>query len=183
LLLFGNGSAEEKVAIFLVSGRNRLAGLSVFSETVPLPMRRQDIADFLGLKLETVSRTLAKLERKNVIRIIPKGVFLIGPRADAFGYRQKLPATHLRFENPMLAKKPLIVGHRADKLITIRVQHCGTSAMARPVLSSHLSPDELKKLAETQIAQAMQIETGLERLGVLTVADALMNLAEIGARH
>ena len=45
LLLLGNGSAE-KVAIFLVSWRNRLAHLSVFSETVPLPMRRQDIADF-----------------------------------------------------------------------------------------------------------------------------------------
>jgi hypothetical protein len=51
--------------------------------------------------------------------------------------------------------------------------------MTRPALSSQLSPDELKKLAETQIAQAMQIETGPERLRVLTVADALMNLAEI----
>jgi CRP/FNR family transcriptional regulator, anaerobic regulatory protein len=78
LLLLGNGSAEEKVAIFLVSWRNRLARLSVFSETVPLPMRRQDIADFLGLKLETVSRTLAKLEQKHVIRLVPKGVFLTG---------------------------------------------------------------------------------------------------------
>jgi DNA-binding transcriptional regulator YhcF (GntR family) len=78
LLLLGNGSAEEKVAVFLVSWRNRLARLSAFSETVPLPMRRQDIADFLGLKLETVSRTLAKLEQKNVIRVIPKGVFLTG---------------------------------------------------------------------------------------------------------
>jgi CRP/FNR family transcriptional regulator, anaerobic regulatory protein len=78
LLLLGNGSAEEKVAIFLVSWRNRLARLSLFSETVPLPMRRQDIADFLGLKLETVSRTLAKLEQRNVIRLIPKGVFLTG---------------------------------------------------------------------------------------------------------
>jgi CRP/FNR family transcriptional regulator, anaerobic regulatory protein len=46
LLLLGNGSAEEKVAVFLVSWRNRLARLSAFSETVPLPMRRQDIADF-----------------------------------------------------------------------------------------------------------------------------------------
>jgi hypothetical protein len=51
--------------------------------------------------------------------------------------------------------------------------------MARPAFSSLLSPDELKKLAETQISQAMQIETGPERLRVLTVADALMNLAEI----
>src|ERR1700688_3968108 len=78
LLLLGNGSAEEKVAIFLVGWRNRLARLSVFSETVPLPMRRQDIADFLGLKLETVSRTLAKLEQQKVIRVVPKGVFLTG---------------------------------------------------------------------------------------------------------
>src|SRR6202047_2004211 len=78
LQLLGNGSAQGRVAIFLVSWRNRLARLSVFSETVPLPMRRQDIADFLGLKLETVSRTLAKLEQKNAIRIVPKGVFLTG---------------------------------------------------------------------------------------------------------
>ena len=78
LLLLGNGSAEEKVAIFLVSWRNRLARLSPFLETVPLPMRRQDIADFLGLKLETVSRMLTKLEQKNAIRLVPKGVFLTG---------------------------------------------------------------------------------------------------------
>jgi hypothetical protein len=52
--------------------------------------------------------------------------------------------------------------------------------MARAAsLSSRLSPDELKKLAEVQIAEAMRIETGPERLRVLTVADALMNLAEI----
>ena len=54
--------------------------------------------------------------------------------------------------------------------------------MARPTLSTHLSADELRKLAETQIAQAMQIETGTERLRILTVADALMNLAEIKKR-
>ena len=41
-------------------------------------MRRQDIADFLGLKLETVSRTLAKLEQRKVIRIVPNGIFLTG---------------------------------------------------------------------------------------------------------
>jgi CRP/FNR family transcriptional regulator len=78
LQLIGNGSAEEKVAIFLVSWRNRLARLGGFSETVPLLMPRQDIADFLGLTLETISRTLAKLEHKNMIRLIPKGVFLTG---------------------------------------------------------------------------------------------------------
>jgi hypothetical protein len=58
----------------------------------------------------------------------------------------------------------------------------GTSAMARPASSAHLSPDELEKLAEKQIARAMQIETWPERLRVLTVADALKNLAEIKKR-
>jgi hypothetical protein len=52
--------------------------------------------------------------------------------------------------------------------------------MAKPTsISGQLSPDELKRLAETQIAEAMRLETGSERLRMLTVADALMNLAEI----
>ena len=51
--------------------------------------------------------------------------------------------------------------------------------MPRPALGTHLSPDELRMLAERRIAQAMQTETGPERLRILTVADALMNLAEI----
>jgi DNA-binding transcriptional ArsR family regulator len=54
-----------------------------------------------------------------------------------------------------------------------------TSGMARPAFSAHLSPAELKELAEAQIAEAMRLETGPERLRVLTVADALNNLAEV----
>jgi CRP/FNR family transcriptional regulator len=78
LSLLGNGSAEERVAVFLVNWRDRMTRVSSISRAVPLPMRRQDIADFLGLKLETVSRTLAKLEERNVIRIVPNGVLLTG---------------------------------------------------------------------------------------------------------
>ena len=58
----------------------------------------------------------------------------------------------------------------------------GTSTRARPAFSSLLSPDELKRLAETHFAQAKQIEAEPERLRVLTVAGALMNLAEIKTR-
>jgi GrpB-like predicted nucleotidyltransferase (UPF0157 family) len=60
--------------------------------------------------------------------------------------------------------------------------HVGTSAMAKPALTARLSPEELEKLAEKQIARAMRIKTGPERLRVLTVADALKNLAEIKKR-
>ena len=77
-LLLGNGSAEEKMAIFLVDWRKRLESLVPVASPLPLPMPRQDIADFLGLKLETVSRTLAKLEQKKVIHLVRKGVFLNG---------------------------------------------------------------------------------------------------------
>ena len=78
LMLLGSGSAEERVAAFLVNWRKRTAGLAPMSQAVPLPIRRQDIADFLGLKLETVSRTFAKLEQRDLIRIVPHGVVLTG---------------------------------------------------------------------------------------------------------
>jgi hypothetical protein len=42
-----------------------------------------------------------------------------------------------------------------------------------------LSPDQLTQLAEIQIAHAARIESGAERLRILTLADALTNLAEI----
>jgi hypothetical protein len=58
----------------------------------------------------------------------------------------------------------------------------GTSAMAKPAFSARLSPEELEKLAEKQIARARRIKKGPERLRVLTVADALKNLAEIKKR-
>jgi hypothetical protein len=54
-----------------------------------------------------------------------------------------------------------------------------SSAMARTAVSAQLSPDELKKLAERQIAEAERIESEPERLRILTVADAMINLAEI----
>ena len=54
--------------------------------------------------------------------------------------------------------------------------------MAKPALTARLSPEELEKLAEKKIARAMRIKTGPERLRVLTVADALKNLAEIKKR-
>ncbi len=79
-----------------------------------------------------------------------------------------------------------MVGDRTDNLavgkVAFMLDIVGTSAMAKTALSAHLSPDELEKLAEKQIARAMRIEADSERLRVLAVADALKNLAEIKKR-
>ncbi len=84
MVLLGRRSAEEKVATFLIGWRDRLTRLRGPAETVPLPMSRQDIADYLGLTIETVSRTFTKLERDGVIEILPGSISLRDPgRAEA----------------------------------------------------------------------------------------------------
>ena len=84
MVLLGRRSAEEKVATFLLGWRERLMPLNGPSDTVPLPMSRLDIDDYLGLTIETVSRTLTRFERIGLIEIIPGGITLLDPaRAEA----------------------------------------------------------------------------------------------------
>jgi CRP/FNR family transcriptional regulator, nitrogen fixation regulation protein len=56
-------SAEERVAGFLLEMASRCSG----GLTVELPMSRQDIADYLGLTIETVSRTFTQLVQSGAI--------------------------------------------------------------------------------------------------------------------
>jgi len=58
-------SAEERVAGFILEMARR--GRS--AEVIELPMSRQDIADYLGLTIETVSRTFTHLENSTVIAV------------------------------------------------------------------------------------------------------------------
>ena len=70
MVLLSKKNAEERLCSFiakLVSRRNPQARQGVLR----VPMSRQDIADHLGLTIETVSRTLTKLASRNVV--IPEG--------------------------------------------------------------------------------------------------------------
>jgi len=83
MVLLGRRTAEEKVASFLVNWRDRWARLTGKSVTIPLPMSRQDIADYLGLTIETVSRTFSRLAKDKTILIVPDGIRVLdAPRME-----------------------------------------------------------------------------------------------------
>lgn len=67
LVTVGQRSAIERLAAFLLALHRRTAAGG--SSTVTLAMRRSDIADLLGLTIETVSRTLTKLRTMGIIDI------------------------------------------------------------------------------------------------------------------
>ncbi len=64
-LLLGRRGAAEKVASFLLSWSEHCTDRRV----IHLAMTRQDIADYLGLTIESVSRSLSQMERDGVIAI------------------------------------------------------------------------------------------------------------------
>ena len=66
MLLLGRKTSLERVAAFLLEMDRRLSPAGVMA----LPMYRRDIADYLGLTLETVSRALSCLHEKGIIDFI-----------------------------------------------------------------------------------------------------------------
>jgi CRP/FNR family transcriptional regulator len=81
VVLLGRRTAEQKVAGFLLSMRERYRSLGAGGVTLRLPMTRQDIADYLGLTLETVSRTISKLQRQHIVLVVPDGLRVVDPAA------------------------------------------------------------------------------------------------------
>ena len=64
IVLLGKKTAEERVIAFIeLIAKSIGASDGPSRRRVPLPMPRQDIADYLGLRLETLSRTLAALKQ------------------------------------------------------------------------------------------------------------------------
>jgi CRP/FNR family nitrogen fixation transcriptional regulator len=65
MLLLGRKSALEKIASFLLDMAERMSD----GDALDLPMSRMDIADHLGLTIETVSRSFTQLERQGIIEL------------------------------------------------------------------------------------------------------------------
>lgn len=77
MLLLGQKTAEERVASFIVMASERciqerkpVVAPPKNGVVFQLPLTRTDMADFLGISLETVSRQMSKLKSQDVIRVL-----------------------------------------------------------------------------------------------------------------
>ena len=77
MMLLARYSATQKLAVFLLQMRNRWRRVNGSSAHVGLPMPRQDIADYLGLTIETVSRTMSLLARQKIVVLVPDGIRIL----------------------------------------------------------------------------------------------------------
>jgi len=70
MTVMGRLNAIEKISIFFINISNQRKRIGWQSNPISLSMARQDIADYLGLTIETVSREISKLKTSNIIKII-----------------------------------------------------------------------------------------------------------------
>jgi CRP/FNR family transcriptional regulator, nitrogen fixation regulation protein len=86
LLMLLSTTAEERIICFLIDMVQRASPRE--DDLICLPMTRRDIADYLGLTIETVSRTLWDLERRGAIEI--KGYHSIALRNQSTDGKERL---------------------------------------------------------------------------------------------
>jgi CRP/FNR family transcriptional regulator len=77
LSVVGQLTSTERVANFVAMMTAAYASRNVQTRPLPLPMKRSDIADYLGLRLETVSRAFSKLRQRNIIEVQEDEVLIL----------------------------------------------------------------------------------------------------------
>lgn len=81
LLVVGRLDARTRVALFLLSLSRRFERRQLDPDLFRLSMDRRDIANYLGLTIETVSRTLSALQRDGIILVRGKNVRVVDRKA------------------------------------------------------------------------------------------------------
>jgi CRP/FNR family transcriptional regulator len=81
MLLLGNMRAEERLAVFLLNLVKRLHARGFSESEFILRMTREEIGSYLGMKIETVSRTFSKLSEDGVLEVNMRHVKIINHAA------------------------------------------------------------------------------------------------------
>lgn len=79
MLLLGSMRAEQRLSAFLVNLAERQKARGFSSRDMVLRMTREEIGSYLGMKIETVSRTLSKLQKDSLIKIDQKNLTILNP--------------------------------------------------------------------------------------------------------
>lgn len=81
MMLLGNMCAEERLAAFLLNMGQRLHARGFSQSEFVLRMTREEIGSYLGMKLETVSRTFSKFSDEGIIEVKQRYVRIIEQEA------------------------------------------------------------------------------------------------------
>jgi CRP/FNR family transcriptional regulator, anaerobic regulatory protein len=81
MLLLGRMQAEERVAAFLVNVSQRFKSRGLSPVEFTLPMAREEIGNYLGLTLETVSRCLSRLKSAGVLDVENRHIRILNVEA------------------------------------------------------------------------------------------------------
>ncbi|MFN6995878.1 MAG: helix-turn-helix domain-containing protein, partial [Aquincola tertiaricarbonis] len=89
MLLLGSMRAEERLAAFLLNLTQRLQSRGFSASALVLRMTREEIGSYLGLKLETVSRTFSKFQEEGLLEVKQRHIRI----ADQEGLRKLVNAS------------------------------------------------------------------------------------------
>jgi CRP/FNR family transcriptional regulator, anaerobic regulatory protein len=82
MMLLGRKSARERVVSFMLMLSDSAARHGRPSDPVALPMSRGEIADYLGLTIETISRTLTRLRKQGLIELLDEKHVRLSKRSE-----------------------------------------------------------------------------------------------------
>ncbi|SHH01153.1 fumarate/nitrate reduction transcriptional regulator Fnr [Massilia sp. CF038] len=94
MLLLGNMRAEQRFAVFLVNLSARYAARGYSANSFQLRMSREDIGNYLGLTIESISRLLSRYKKQGWLKVDKREVTLLDPvmiKALAAGTEQCSP--------------------------------------------------------------------------------------------
>ncbi len=79
MLLLGGMRAEQRLAVFLVNLGARYAARGYSSNLFQLRMMREEIGNYLGLTIESISRLISKFKKDGYLRVSNREIEIVDP--------------------------------------------------------------------------------------------------------